>query len=326
METGIVLKIVFVLGGLGGLILTAHLFLAGALGLSEKLNIPEIIVGGVVVALGTSAPELAINIVASLEGHGDIVISNLVGSNIVNVCLGVGLAALLVSFTKPGKGYLCYIVLGLAAACIVALVGTLTQRADHTSTIPVYVSTAMLVVFAGFMVWSLRRGDNDEDGEDGEDGGEEAPKVPGSIPVAVICLLAGCAGMAFAADFTVDNAVELAVLLAFPPAVIGATLIAAGGSLPEIFSCIMAARLGRHGIVVGNIAGSQIFNLLGVLGVSGLVSRIDFSSALIVDALILVAVTVLWLGMMTAAVPRLVMASALILSYTGYAAYLAGSV
>ncbi|MEM9147446.1 MAG: sodium:calcium antiporter [Pseudomonadota bacterium] len=296
------------------LIIASDYFLNGAIALANRFRLPEFVVGSLIVAVGTSAPELAINIVAGLEGQGDIVISNLVGSNIVNVCLGIGFAGLFVAYGVIQRAYLVAFVLGLVGA-VLLVAATLLSGRGGLSVLPQWVGIGLLVVFAIHVWRSLASGE--------EEASEDIETVARPLWISIAFLIGGCAAMAFFADLAVQSAVFISDYVGIPEAVIGATVIAAGGSLPEIFSCVAAARRRMPNIVLGNIAGSQIFNLFGILGATLLVVQVDYSTALAVDMGFLVFATLVLFGLgFAGAAARRLMPYALLGTYGAYGAYL----
>jgi len=204
--------------------------------------------------------------------------------------------------------------IGFAAVGAVLVVTLLTANANGISTIGRAFSFILFGGFVAYTIWSLKYSSADD---------EEEYEISGrGMPFLAAQLFFGAVAMAVLADVTVDNAVILAGTLGIPTAVVGATVIAAGGSLPEVFACIAAARMGRPKIVVGNIVGSQIFNLLGILGVSGLVGAFTFNSTISVDIAILLAITVVFLLSFQVAAIRRHLGVLMVGSYLGYAAYL----
>lgn len=309
-------QLVMLFGGLVGVVVCAKVFLKGAVGAAQRFGIPEFIVGSIIVAIGTSAPELAINVAASLQSAGDVIASNIVGSNIVNLGLGIGLAGLLVKYQCPTKAYVHAAVIGLFGT--VFLLGVALYSGPSPE-VALFSRTIAMILFTGFLcftIWSLRNS-HDEGGDEDEMSG-----VSKSMLVIVPCLILGAVGMSFFADITVTNAVGVATALGIPDVVIGATIIAAGGSLPEVISCIEAARMKRSNIVIGNIVGSQIFNIFGILGISGLVGAFDFSRGIAIDVSFLLVMTFIWLASFRFAAIRRVVGPVLVGTYLLYAAYL----
>jgi len=175
-----------------------------------------------------------------------------------------------------------------------------------------------MVLFAGFIgftVWTLRNPDCADDEED-------LSSISQSMSIIIPCLIVGALGMSLFANITVTNAVGVATALGIPDVVIGATIIAAGGSLPEVISCIEAARMKRSNIVIGNIVGSQIFNIFGILGVSGLVASFEYSRGIAIDIGFLLVMTLIWLASLKLAPVRRVVGPALLGTYLMYACYL----
>ncbi len=280
-------QMVFLIVGLLGVIFSARFFLKGAIAASIRFGIPEFLVGSLIVAVGTSAPEFAINIAASLQQAGDVIASNIIGSNIVNIGLGIGFAGLLVRYTASPPAYLSAAFVGLAGAVALLLLTVLSGEGE-SARYSRFAALIFVLGFAGFAYWSIWHL-NVEEEED------ELPGKNISRAAMLALLVLGALGMSFFADMTVSNAVDLATQLGIPSVVIGATIVAAGGSLPEVFACIEAARLKRPNIVVGNIVGSQVFNIFGILGISGLVATFEYDRVVANDLIFLIAMTVIWI-------------------------------
>lgn len=295
------------------IVLSAGYFVRGAVSLAHRLSVPEFIVGSIIVAIGTSAPEMAINVFAALEQAGDIVISNIIGSNIVNIALGIGLAACMMSFDRARREYIRTILIGGLGAIAVLAVTLCTAGDGGMSFFSRGVGILLLGAFALFMWHSIRTANGDDDEE-------MSPDV--SLPVAILLVVLGALSMAFFSDQAVLYAIGLSERIGIPEAVVGATVIAAGGSLPEISACVAAARIGRPNLVLGNIAGSQIFNVLGILGLSGLITGFSFSTVLWIDMAVLLVMTAVLLVCIRFARIRLVMGPVLLVCYGLYAVYL----
>lgn len=303
-------------GGLIGVVVCAKVFLKGAVGAAQRFGIPEFIVGSIIVAIGTSAPELAINVAASLQSAGDVIASNIVGSNIVNLGLGIGLAGLLVKYQSISKTYVIAAVVGLLGTVFLLVVTLMSGPSPEMASFTRMIAMILFAGFMGFTMWSLCMTD------DGSCDEEDIPDVNHAMYVILPCLIVGAVGMSFFADVTVTNAVGVATALGIPDVVIGATIIAAGGSLPEVISCIEAARMKRSNIVIGNIVGSQIFNIFGILGVSGLVGSFTYSRGIAVDVSFLLVMTFIWLASFKFAAIRRVVGPVLLGTYALYAIYL----
>ena len=311
----VTLQFVLLLGGLIGVVVCAKIFLNGAVGAAQRFGIPEFIVGSIIVAIGTSAPELAINVAASLQSAGDVIASNIVGSNIVNLGLGIGLAGLLVKYQCPSMAYVKAAVIGLLGTVFLLLVTLMSGPSPEMAVFSRSIAIVLFAGFIGFTVWTLRNPDCEDDEEDLSD-------ISQSMSIIIPCLIVGALGMSLFANITVTNAVGVATALGIPDVVIGATIIAAGGSLPEVISCIEAARMKRSNIVIGNIVGSQIFNIFGIFGVSGLVASFEYSRGIAIDIGFLLVMTLIWLASFMLVPVRRLVGPALLGTYLMYACYL----
>lgn len=294
-------------------VLSASYFVKGAVAIAHRLSVPEFIVGSVIVAIGTSAPEVAINVSAVLGNAGDIVISNIIGSNIVNVGLGIGIAGMLLTFEKARPEYVKTVILGLFGA-FALLINTFVTTNTGIASVQLPFALLLIAAFSYFMYRSLTATDAEEDDEDFD--------VNAPLWFAILCVIGGAAAMAFFSDLAVGYAVTLSKFMGIPEAVIGATVIAAGGSLPEVSSCIAAARIKRPNLILGNIAGSQIFNILGILGLSGVIGSFTYRTFLWIDIAILICMTLVLILCMTRPGPRQYKGPLLLVSYTAYATYL----
>lgn len=293
-------------------VVSAGFFVKGAVSIAHRLSVPEFIVGSIIVAVGTSAPEVAINVSAVLEGAGDIVISNIIGSNIVNIGLGVGIAGMILSFDRARPEYTRTILIGLLGA--LALLGnTFFTNSAGTAYVSLGFAIALIIAFAFFMYTTLKNADGSEDEEFTDDH---------ALPLAILFVVGGAVAMAFFSDLAVQYAVQVSQRMGIPEAIIGATVIAAGGSLPEVSSCIAAARIKRPNLILGNVAGSQIFNILGILGLSGAIGTFTYSTILWIDIAVLIGMTLILMACIRFAKPRRFIGVLLLGAYVLYAVYL----
>ena len=276
-----ILYFIYVVLALTMLAFSADFFVKGASSLAKRFRISDITIGCTIVAIGTSAPEMVINAFAAARGEGDIVISNIVGSNIVNICLGLGLAAQLITITGTRRLNRFDIPLGVLGA-VLLLVGLWPD--PHHPKLPMWLVFLLLPIFIYYL--------NDSRKNDEADSEEEEFHILGPLRTAAMIILGGV-GISFFGHMVVKYAVLLAEGLGVPSAVVGATIVAAGGSLPEVAACLAAARHRRPFIALGNVAGSQIFNLFGVLGVSLMISEPEFSASIYVDIGVLLFVSAL---------------------------------
>lgn len=268
---------------LGGLILLAgggEVLLRGAVGLSHRLKLTPAVIGLTVVAAGTSVPELAVSILASFRGSVDISVGNVVGSNLANGTLILGIAAMLTPLVVSGNMIrLEYPVMALVTLLCVAIFqdGTV-NRVDGALLMACYVCfTAYLV---GLVRERLERGEQlGFEAEVGELSG--SPGAERSLGILLGIVGAGVALLGFGAHLTVLGAVEIGRLAGMSERIIGLTIVALGTSLPEIVTSVIAGMRGRGDVAIGNVIGSNIFNILVILGLSALAKPLVVAPAII---------------------------------------------
>ncbi len=255
--------ILLVLGGfilLGG---GGEGLVSGAVSLANRLKVPPLIIGLTIIAFGTSAPELTVSIQAAFQGQPDIAIGNIIGSNISNMLLVLGVSALIQPIIVQGKElqrdgvFMLLVTLGF---CFVAFYGDITR--------PIAVGMVGVIVLYTIYLYRLG-GDEDITREVSEN-----PLAGASVPVSLIILVLGTIAVVWGADLLVKGAVILAMEFGVSEAVIGLTVVAIGTSLPELAISVLAALRGHAALAVGNIVGSNIYNILLILGVTGLVHPI----------------------------------------------------
>jgi cation:H+ antiporter len=248
------------IAGLVLLVLGAELLVRGASALALVWGITPLVVGLTVVAFGTSAPEVAVSVRSAWSGQADIAIGNVVGSNLFNVMFILGLSALVAPLAVGAD---------LVRRDIPVLVGVsagvwaVTAGGSLEPVVAALLLTG-LAGYTGWLIWQSRRPGRSDGGED----------VLGTLPLpwAVVFVLAGLGLLALGAGWLVDAAVSIAGSLGASKRVVGLTIVAAGTSFPELATSVVAAARGQRDIAVGNVVGSNIFNLLGVLGAAGVVS------------------------------------------------------
>ena len=255
----------------------------GAVALAEKIKIPQIIIGLTIVAIGTSAPEFCVSLVSALKGTADLAVGNVVGSNIFNTMLITGVAAMVAPMTilpsTVRKDIPIAVVASLALTIMVVTDGDLS-RLD---------AILLLVGFIAFM-WLTLHGAKNKGGED------TAPTKSYSMGRAVLMLVVGLACLVAGSNIFVDGATEVAARLGVSEAVIGLTVVAGGTSLPELATSVVAARKGNSDIAIGNVLGSNVMNILLILGGAGLISPMTVMGITTVDfAMLIGSILLLWL-------------------------------
>ncbi|MEC8534890.1 MAG: calcium/sodium antiporter [Pseudomonadota bacterium] len=255
--------ILLVLGGfvlLGG---GGEGLVSGAVSLADRLKVPPLIIGLTVIAFGTSAPELTVSIQAAFQGQPDIAVGNIIGSNISNMLLVLGISALFQPIIVKGKELNrdgIFMLLVTFGFCFVAIYGDITRL----------VAVGMVGVIGLYTVYLYRLGSD----EDANQEVSENPLASASVFVCLVILALGTIAVVWGADLLVIGAVLLATEFGVSEGVIGLTVVAIGTSLPELAISILAALRGHAALAVGNIVGSNIYNILLILGVTGLVHPI----------------------------------------------------
>jgi cation:H+ antiporter len=264
------LSVALVVAGLALLAAGGEVLLRGAVGLATRLRLTPAVIGLTVVAAGTSVPELAVSAIASLEGRTDIAVGNVVGSNIFNIVFILGLCALIRPLAVAGNTIrLEYPVMALVTLLCVAI-----SEDGTISRIEATLLLAIDVAFTAYMVSLVRRQMNEteirEFSETVDDLG--ATRAPARSLAALLALVAGGAALlGVGAQVTVSGASDLARLIGLSERVIGLTIVAAGTSLPEVVTSLVSSARGRDDVAIGNVIGSNLFNILGILGLSAVV-------------------------------------------------------
>ena len=283
---------VYLIAGLVLLVAGAEVLVRGAAKLAAQFGISPLVIGLTVVAFGTSAPETAVSVQAALNGSGDIAIGNVVGSNIANVLLILGVTALVAPLVVSRQ----LIRLDVPIMIGASLVTFGLAWDGELSRIDGALLFAAVVAYTLFLIISSRREKAAEaDDEFAKEFGLHEPAKPHAGLINAGLVIAGLVLLVVGSNFLVEGAVALARALGLSELVIGLTVIAVGTSLPELATSIMAAFRGERDIAVGNIVGSNIFNLLAVLGLASLVSPLPIgvsSSALAFDFPVMIAVAV----------------------------------
>ncbi|MCL2035323.1 MAG: calcium/sodium antiporter [Oscillospiraceae bacterium] len=278
---GTVLQTVLMIVGFVLLIKGADIFVDASVLIAKRLNIPNVVIGLTVVAMGTSVPEAVVSISAALNGSNGLAIGNVVGSNIFNLLVVVGLCAFIspiaVRFRELARDY--WISVGAALLLLVMMLA-------FGSVIPRAGGFLLFAVFAAYITMMVLKALKDRSPEDDADKNMAAPK-PIVKPVCLAVL--GIALIVAGGDITVKSAVNIAVTLGITERVIGLTVVAIGTSLPELVTSLVACRKGENDIAIGNVVGSNIFNILLVLGLSGIIIPLAVDGSLIFDLVILTA-------------------------------------
>lgn len=286
----------------------------GAVGLATKLGISQIVIGLTIVAIGTSMPEFFVSIVSAIKGTPDLAVGNIVGSNIFNVLLIVGVAATV----APIAIQRATVRRDIPIAIVASIMLTFMMFDDNISRIDA------LILFAAFIafIWiTLRNSKNDANEKDAS-----TEKV---IPIwkSVLFIIFGLVGLVLGSNIFVDNASSLAHGWGISDAVIGLTIVAGGTSLPELATSAVAARKGDSGIAIGNVLGSNVFNILMILGLTGIISPMHIQNITYIDmAVMVISMALFWLFSFTKLRVERWEGCVLIACFLGYITWLVSNV
>jgi cation:H+ antiporter len=285
-------NVLLFVGGLVALVVGAELLVRGASKLALSFGISPLVVGLTIVALGTSAPEMAVSTGAVLNGQTDIAVGNVVGSNIFNVLFILGISALIAPLVVHKQVIRQELPIMLGAAILLLIMGW----DGNITWLEAALLLVLTVVYTVFLIVQSRRATAAESAEYND---EIAPAAPGAwdakLPAQIGLIVVGLVFLVVGSDWLVSSAVVFAKSLGVSDLVIGLTIVAAGTSMPEVATSVMAAIKGERDIAVGNVVGSNIFNILGCIGLSGVVAGstglILAPSILTFDIWVLLAVT-----------------------------------
>ena len=300
--------------GFAMLIKGADWFVSGAAGIATRFGIPQIVIGLTIVAMGTSAPEAAVSISSSVGGSADITIGNIVGSNILNILIILGITATMVPIAVARGTIKVEIPFMIAITVVLLLLGL-----DGNIT---FVDALILLgLFAVYMIYLFRQAKRGKSVE--EDLPEEHHRKPKGILGLIILTVIGVVVIIFGSQITVNSATEIARFFGASERFIGLTVVALGTSLPELFTSVTAAKKGNADIAIGNIVGSNIFNILFIVGISGLITTIPFASSFIIDTIISIGASVLlWMFCLISKGLRRYAGIIFLAGYAGYFIYL----
>ncbi len=279
----------------------------GASALARRMNVPEIIIGLTIVAAGTSAPELFVSIVSALKGTPDMAVGNVVGSNTMNAMLIVGCAAMVAPMTISRSTVKKDIPFSVGASVLLILLA-------FDSFLGIVDGIILLVGFAIFMTYTLMQA---------KTGTSEAVKESSPVWKNLLFIIFGLAGLVVGSNLFVDSASNVALSLGISEGVVGLTVVAGGTSLPELATSVVAARKGQSAIAIGNVIGSNVFNILLILGLTATISPMQIEGITTIDMLVmLVSVSLVWLFSFTRYTVERWEGALLVIGYLAYAGWL----
>ncbi len=275
------IQVVLLIVGFVLLIKGSDFFVDGASSVASLLKIPTLIVGLTIVAFGTSAPEAAVSITSSFAGSNALAVSNVIGSNLFNMMLIVGLCALL-NELKIGRDVvnkdLPFLVVITIILTAIILIGW------NISQIEGIILLIIIAAYISYLVYNARKSKESEI--------VEKPKM--SLLRSIIYIVLGMAGIIIGADFVVDSASYIAMAFGMSETLVGLTIVAMGTSLPELVTSLTALKKDENQIVIGNVIGSNIFNILFVLGASSAISPMIINPNMLTDIMLMLGVTILF--------------------------------
>ncbi len=298
----------------------ADFLVDGASALAKRFGISEIVIGLTIVALGTSAPEMVVNVYSSINGKDELILGNIIGSNLFNTLVILGIAAFIYPVTVKKASALFEIPYSLLATIVVAILANdIFLKTGNTNTLTRFNGFILFIFFAIFIIYIIRMTMKDMSDYD-----EGIPEM--SLSKSSILIILGMVGLTLGGKLVVDNAVLVAKSLGVSDALIGLTILAAGTSLPELVTAIIAAKKKKSDIVIGNVIGSNIFNIFLVLATSAVISPIKFKESLNIDLGVLSLGGILLIIFMFLGKPKYVVdkkeGTILISLYIGYFIYM----
>lgn len=309
-------SIVLLLVGFVLLIKGADFFVEGSSSVAKSLRIPSMIVGLTIVAMGTSLPELAVSVTASLAGNNALAVSNVIGSNIFNLMLVCGACALFAPLIVQKNTLKKEIPLSVVCVVLLLVLGLFGMEIGRTD------GVILLILFIGFLVWMVKSAlKAHAESANLEESDNEYKIYPAWV--CVIYIVGGAIAIKFGGDFVVDGASAIAMKAGLSQNLVGLTIVAMGTSLPEFVTSVVAARKNEVDMAFGNVIGSNIFNILFILGVTATISPVAFIMENVVDSVILLIVSILvWVFAWSRLHIEKKEGIVLLACYTGYLIYI----
>ena len=303
------IELVLLVTGFVMLIKGADIFVEGAAGIAAKFGIPQLVIGLTIVAMGTSAPEAAVSIAAAFKGTADITIGNVVGSNIINILVILGVTALIVAVAVQQSTVRYEIPFVILVTIVLLVMGALDGKIGRLDGVILW---ALFIVYLIYLFLMAKHGRE-----------EEETQMDAPVWKLLLFVVIGAALIVIGADVSVDAASEIARVIGLSERFIGLTIVALGTSLPELCTSVVAARKGNADLAIGNIVGSNIFNILFVVGTTALIIPVPFNSAFVVDTAVAIgAAVLLWICVLRKKKLTRPGGVLMLAAYAGYFAYL----
>ena len=304
----IFLQILLLVLGFAMLIKGADWFVEGTSGIARKMGIPQLVVGLTIVAMGTSAPEAAVSITAALKGTANIAVGNVVGSNILNIFIILGVTSIITTVAIQKSTLKIEIPYMIFISILFVVMGMSGNKISHIEGVILWVFFIIYLVYLFILA---------------KNGKEENKKVETSTIKLLLSAIVGAVVVVLGSNVTVDSATAIAKAFGMTDRFIGLTIVALGTSLPELVTSVTAARKGNADIAIGNVVGSNLFNILFVLGTSSLIIPIDYKSNFLIDGIVAIAACIiLWIAVFRKLELRRVWGIVMVTCYAGYFIYL----
>ena len=317
------LNLIFIILGIAIVLWGADRLTEGSVAVAERMKIPQIVIGLTIVAMGTSMPEFCVSLISALKGTPDLAVGNVVGSNIFNTLLIVGAASTIAPMAILRSTVMKDIPFALVASVILMMMcfdGKI-GRID---------AVILTLLFITFMYMTLKgakleKQELEKENELAEKALEVVPKM--SSTMSVVWIIVGLACLIGGSTLFVEGASKFATSLGVSEAVVGLTVVAGGTSLPELATSVVSARKGNSGIAIGNVLGSNVFNVLGILGVTGVICPMQLQGITITDlSMLVISMIMIWFFSFTKYVIQRWEGLILSATYVGYIAYLISNV
>lgn len=283
------MNILLMIVGLVLLLVGANYLTEGASAIAKRFNISEFVIGLTIVAIGTSAPEFVVSIISALNGVSDVAIGNILGSNIFNILMILGVTALIRPIKIERNTLARDIPFGLLAAAVLAICGLDMWLNGDTGIIARSEGLLMVCFFIVFMTYSFITANREDSAETAQP--TENKQHP--IWLEIVMIAGGLLGLIFGGELFLKHATSFARQIGISEAIIAVTLMAGGTSMPELITCIIAATKNKGQMALGNVIGSNIFNIFLILGITSSISPLSLGNILPIDLVILVAASLL---------------------------------
>ncbi len=304
----ILLQLLLLVVGFTMLVKGADWFVDGTSGIARKMGIPQLVVGLTIVAMGTSAPEAAVSITAALKNNADIAIGNVLGSNILNILIILGITAVITSVAIQKSTLKIEMPYMILITVVLIVMGMNDGAVNFWEGVILWV---LFIIYLGYLFVLAKNGK------------EENEEVEKSTWKLLLSAIIGGVVVVWGSNITVDSATSIATILGMSERFIGLTIVALGTSLPELVTSVTAAIKGNADIAIGNIVGSNIFNILFVIGTSALITSIPYEASFLFDGIVAVAAGILlWISVFRHLELRRFWGVVMLLGYAAYFVYL----